>query len=177
MSLSSLACHGSEEEGTSTNAHSALSRLSMLMQIIARNSHTSRQRGLMPSDSEMTTTVSNLPRRFGFTCWHFCYCYLMAPLHLCTEAESQAVLDPSPAVLKGLLNLIPAWWSFSVLAPRFPGESQAGKSNPPPRANPHPLSFSYHVPFFFCAPRLPYMPRGDPVPSSLSVKPDGRLSL
>lgn len=50
----------------------------------------------------------------------------MAPPHLCTE-DSQAVLEPSPAVLNDLLNLIPVWWSSSILAPRFPGEDRAGK--------------------------------------------------
>lgn len=129
-----------------------------IMQIIACNSHTSRQRGLMPLSSEMTTTVSNLPPIFGFTCWHFCFCYIMAPLHLCTEAESQGVLDRSPAVLKGLLNLIPVWWSFSVLAPRFPGESQAGKLEPP-TATPTISLFLIMFPFAFVPLAYPHAPR------------------
>lgn len=84
----------------------------------------------------MTATVSSLTQIFGFTCGRFCYCYLMAPSHLSTGAESHRVLDRSPAVLKDLLNLISVWWSSSVLAPRFPGESQAGKLQSP--FQPHP---------------------------------------
>ena len=121
----------------------------------------------MPLSGEMTTTVSSLTWIFGFTCWHFCYCYLMAPPHLPSEADSQGLLDWSPAVLKDLLNLIPVWRSSSVLAPRFPGESQAGKvesrppththtqTPPPPPPPPPPLFFllpSFFFLFFFPPP-------------------------
>lgn len=109
----------------------------------------------------MTTTASSLTWIFGFTCRHFCYCYLMAPPHLSTEADRQGVLDRSPAVLKDLLNMIPVWRSSSVLAPRFPGESQAGKLGgplqPPPPS--HRRCFSYRVPIPFVLLAYPHTPR------------------
>lgn len=112
----------------------------------------------------MTTTVSSLTWIFGFTCWHFCYCYLMAPPHLSTEADSQGVLDRSPDVLKDLPNMIPVWRSPSVLAPRFPGERQAGKlDSPPSTPTPPPPShhdcFSYRVPISFVLLGYPHTPR------------------
>lgn len=115
------------------------------------------QKDLIPLLCEMTPRVSSWTSVFGFTCWHLCYCYLMAPL------RQSGSLDRSPAELKGLLNMIPVWRSCSVLAARFPGESRAGKLPPLPLLSP-PLS---RVPTlflsrscFFCAPQIPTYPRG-----------------
>lgn len=166
FNLPSLTFYISREKKAGTPTNACISSLfhvwaCLIMQIIACSLHWSRQKGLMPLFSEMTTTVSSLTWIFGFTCWHFCYCYLMAPPHLPSEADSQGVLDRSPAVLKDLLNMIPVWRSSSVLAPRFPGESQAGKleSPPPPRPSPHHHCFSYRVPISFVLLGYPHTPR------------------
>ncbi len=109
--------------------------------------------------SDEMTTVSSLTWIFGFTCWHFCYCYLMAPPHLRIEADSQGVLDQSPVVLKDLQNMIPVWRSSSVLAPRFPGESRARKLESPLPHSPLHHCSSYRVPISFVLLAHPHTPR------------------
>lgn len=141
------------------------------MRITACNSHESKRRGPAPLSGEMTTLLSrNI--WFHLLAFFLSYCYLMAPLHLCAEADSQAVLEPSPAVLNDLLNLIPVRWSSSVLAPRFPGEDRAGKLGRAPSPPPPPPSLL----FLSCSQcllssLLCRAPRGYRAPSSLSENP------
>ena len=62
---------------------------------------------------------------FGFTCWHFCYCYLMAPPPLRAEADSRGVF---------WTGALPCWGSCRTWylcggapassPPRFPGEAE-----------------------------------------------------
>lgn len=116
----------------------------------------------------MPPTVSALrgylvsPVGFHLFPFFFCVCVTVPLRRLCLSA-----LDGSPAALKDLLNLIPAWQSSSVLAPtpqppphthtpfpRFPGESQTGKSDspPPPTSTLRPSALLIVFPFSFVLP-------------------------
>lgn len=80
------------------------------------------------------------------------------------ETDSEGILESSPAVLNDLLNLIPVWWSSSVLAPWFPGEDEVGNLGAPPSL----LSLSCSQ-FPLCS-SLSHIPWGYHAPSSLSVR-------
>lgn len=86
-----------------------------------------------------------------------------------TETDCERILERSPAVLNDLLNLIPVWWSFSVLAPWFPGEDEVGSLGAPPS-----LLFLSCSQFLLCS-SLSHIPWGYHAPSSLSVREPGWL--
>lgn len=116
----------------------------------------------MPLSGEMTTTVSSLTRIFGFTCWHFCYCYLMAPLHLCTEADSQGSFGPEPSCTEGPVEFDTCVVELQRLSPQVPRREPGREVGVPP--TPHHHCFSYRVPIFFCAPCLPTYPEATEPP-------------
>lgn len=147
----------------------------LIMHITACVSYKAGQNGLVPGSGEVTTVL-------GWNIWFhllacavfffFLFFLLLLPYGASTsptETDSEGILEARPAVPNDLLNLIPVWWSSSVLAPWFPGEDEVGNLGAPPS-----LLFLSCSQFLLCS-SLSHIPWGYHAPSSLSVREPGWL--